>query len=489
VSAQGGLLSRRFLGASIAIYTTVALVAFEGTAIAAALPQVAGDLGRLDLLPWIVTAYLFASGVATVMAGPLIDSMGTGRVFVWAVLVFTIAGFSAGLAPSMPALVAIRLVQGFGGGLIIAVGISAVSLVYPAELTGRAFAANSTVWGVMGAAAPAIAALLLAVASWRWIFFINLPLGAVALIAGRRVLPGPTEGEGAKFDPLGSILVAGFTLSTLLAVDRLSARSVWWMGVAGLSIVAYLWHARRTPRPVIRTDHVFHLPYSMLGLSVAALIGGAFAANTYLTLYVSAGKGAGPTMTAWSVFFFTIGWTIGANASSRLLDTRAESTVMRLGTRFTIPGLAIAAAAARLDLVLPFLLAGLWAAGFGIGLSTNAGLTLLRAVTPPGQIGRASSAHQFIRNQGFTLGSALGGSVLLFSVGRTLGTVEPVQRLLAGDDLSVSEGVADAVKNGYTWTLVVAAVLSLGALIPIQILRRHLAAARADADASRPHRP
>lgn len=480
-----GLLSPPFLRASIAIYTTMALVAFEGTAVAAALPQVTGDIGRLELLPWVITTFLFASGVATVMSGPVVDSLGTARVFRWAVVVFSAAGFAAGLAPTMETLIAIRAVQGAGGGMVVAVGLAATSLVYPDRLSGRAFAANSTVWGVMGAAAPAIAAVMLTVASWRWIFFINLPLGAIALVAGWRVLPGPRSRHQLKLDPLGALLVALFTISTLLAVDHLSAMSVGWALVAIVSIVLYRVHARRSARPIVRLAHVFEQPYSMLGLTTAAMITAAFSANIYVTLYVSAGRGAGPTLTAWSVFFFTIGWTVGANTSSRMLDRMAESTVMRVGVLTTAPGLALATASVVIDAPLAFLFAGLLCGGIGIGLATNAALTLLRALTPPDEIGRAASAHQFIRNQGFTLGSALGGSVLLFVVGSRLGTVEPVQQLLAGQVLDGSAGIAEAVVAGYATTLSMALVIAVLALLPVASLRRYLATARAAADRDR----
>lgn len=480
--APDGLLSPRYLRASIAIYTTVALVAFEGTAVAAALPQLTGDLGQIDLLPWTVTAFLFTSGVSTVMAGPIIDTLGTARVFRLAVAVFSLAGFAAGLASSMPLLVGIRLVQGIGAGMVVAVGLAATSLVYPGHLSGRAFAANSTVWGVMGAAAPALAALMLSVASWRWIFFINLPLGVIALAAGWKALPSAESDEPLRLDLRGSALVAVFTITTLLAVDQLSWTSLGWTAAAIASIVLYLRHARAIAQPVVRTTHVFALPYSMIGLTVAAMITAAFSANVYVTLFVSAGRGAGASLTAWSVFFFTIGWTTGANLSSRLLDRMAETSVMRIGTWFTTPGLALASLVVWTGLHLAGLFAGLFAAGVGIGLATNAALTLLRALTPAAQIGRATSAHQFIRNQGFTLGSALGGSVLLFVIAAQLGTVEPVQQLLAGESTAVTSGVSEAVSSGYGWTLAVGVVISGLSVVPLRILRNHLAAARAEAD-------
>jgi MFS family permease len=171
------VLSRELLPASIAIYTTVALAAFEGLAVSAALPQVAADLGDVHLLPWVVTGYLLMSGVATVVAGPLVDSYGVRAVFRAAIVVFVTGAVLASFVPSMPLMVAARLIHGAGGGAIIAVGIAAVSLIYPGHLIGRAFAANATVWGVMGVAGPGIAAFMLTTLNWRWIFLVNIPLG------------------------------------------------------------------------------------------------------------------------------------------------------------------------------------------------------------------------------------------------------------------------------------------------------------------------
>jgi MFS family permease len=486
VSRSSGILARPYLAASIAIYTTVALVAFEGTAVAAALPQVAGDLGRLDLLPWVITAYLFASGVATVMAGPAIDALGTRAVFRLAVLVFSLAGFSVGLSPNIPAMIGIRLIQGAGGGMIVAVGLAAVSLVYPSELTGRAFAANSTVWGVMGAAAPLIASVILAVASWRWIFFVNLPLGLASVVAGWKVMPGPrSEATPGRADLIGLGLVAVFTIATLLAVDDLGPGSAGWAIAAIAAIVVYRRHARRVDAPLIRPEHVFHQPYSTIGLTVALMITAAFATSAFVTIYASAGKGAGTALTAWSVFFFTIGWTLGANVSSVFLRRNAESGVMVLGAWATIGGLVATTSSAWLDLHLAGVLGGLAVTGTGIGMLTNAALTLLRAVTPDAQIGRAAAAHQFVRNQGFTLGSALGGTVLLFVIARKLGAIEPVQQLLSGDTSAIDPSAAGAVRSGYATAATVALILSTLALIPLVQLRRHLATARAEANSRR----
>ncbi len=474
------VLSREYLAASIAIYTTVALVAFEGLAVAAALPQVAADLGGVALLPWVITSFLLMSGVATVTAGPLVDAIGVQAMFRIAVIVFTVGGVAAAFVPTMPLMIVARVVQGVGGGLVVATALAGVSLVFPDHLVGRAFAANSTVWGVMGVASPALAALMLTALSWRWIFLVNLPLGALAMLAGWRALPGPLAASGRRRpDGVGVALVLAFNLALLLAVDRLGVTSLLWLaGAAGLASI-YWFHARRADQPVMRLRHLVFRPLGPLALSLALVLTGAFAANAFLPLYVQGGRGGGPGLTAWSVLFFTVGWTAGANLSSRLLDRMAETSVMGAGFAFTIPSLVVLAILGNAGAALWSMFVVLFTAGVGVGISTNAGLTLLRALSSSDEIGRATSAHQFYRNLGFTLGAGIGGAVILLVVGRVVGDVEAVRDLLAGNASAASTDAARAISDGFTATAAVGSGIALTALVPFIALRRHLAPARA----------
>ncbi len=482
MNAPTSVLARPLLPASIAIYTTVALAAFEGIAVAAAVPQVAADLGQVALLPWVFTAYLLAAGVATVTAGPLIDALGVKRMFRIAVLIFTVAGTAAAFAPSMTLMIVARVVHGVGGGLIIAVGLAAVILIYPENLVGRAFAANSTVWGVMGVAGPAIAAFMLTALSWRWIFLINLPLGIVALVAGWRVMPGPLpDADRRHLDVIGVGLVLAFNLALLLAVDRLGPLSAAWVALAVVVAWTYRRHARRVYKPVMRLRHLIEKPFGPLAFSIALVLTGAMTANSFVPLYVQGGRGESASTAAWSVLFFVIGWTLGSNLSSRLLDRRAETTVMRHGLTLSIPALALLTVAAYLDSLLPVIFALLLAAGTGIGATTNAGLTLLRSVTPTAEIGRATAAHQFYRNIGFTFGAAIGGAVLLAVVAIAVGDVEAVRDLLAGGAGQADQATADAISRGFTTSVAVGSLIAVSSVIPFRALRRHLAAARAAA--------
>ncbi len=461
-------MSRELLPASTAIFVTVALAAFEGLAVAAALPEVAADLGSVSLLPWVITAFLLTSGVATIVSGRLIDTIGVRTMFRVAVVAFAGAGVMAAFAPSMEAMIALRAIQGAGAGMVIAVGLAAVTLIYPPHLTGRAFAANSTVWGVMGVASPAIAAVMLTQLDWRWIFLINLPLGLLSLLAGWRVMPpAQTLSDRQPMDYIGAILALAFTAAVLFAVNDLAWASFAWFGVAVLSGLAFYRRSGTHRSPLVERRYLTGAPFAPLAFAISLLITGAFAPNAFVPLYVSAGRLASEATTAWSVLFFTVGWTAGANLSSRLLDSRSELKVIRFGFGTTIPSLVATALAAMLALALPVLFAALFGVGVGIGLATNAALTLLRDVSEPQEMGRSTAAHQFFRNQGFAFGSAIGGAALFATVAKTVGDPELVRDVLSGDSAPVGGPVSSAVIDGFalaTWIGAVIAALGLLAL-------------------------
>jgi MFS family permease len=446
--------------------------------IAAALPDIATDLGNVSLLPWVITAYLLTSSLATVMVGPFVDAVGVSRMFRIAVTVFALTGFATALAPSMETLVLLRLFQGAGAGLILATGTTAIAVTYPQHLVGRAFAANATVWGVMGVAGPAVAALILTFFSWEWIFYLNLPLGAIALFAGWKVFPGGLGETTGRFDPIGAVLLTVITVATLFAVDALSLVSLGWLGVATLALVLYVRHARRARSPVVRLEHIVPQPYRGLAVCTALLLTGTFAMSTYIPLFVRAGLEQTSAVTAWSVLPLTVGWTVGAIISSRMADRHSESWIVLVGFFVNVPALALAGflATTSVHLLVNFLF--YFVAGVGIGMSTNAALTLLRAVTDTSQMGRVNSAYLFARNQGFTFGSAIGGAVLLLVVTLQVGDLSLVRELIASGEGSGPPGAAQAVRSGFAVTVGVGAVLSALGLVAAIRMRQALLEAR-----------
>ncbi len=488
VEAASGILDRRYRPAAVAIFTTVALAAFEGMAVSAALPQVAADLGDVGLLPWVITSFLLASSIVVVLSGPFIDGVGSNRIFRIAVIIFTVTGTAAAFAPTMASMIALRVLQGVGAGLLLSSTLSGVALVYPQHLIGRAYAANSTVWGVMSVAGPALAAAMLTYLNWRWIFLINLPLGLISLVAGWRTLPGPVEEASVRLDVRGAFLVAGLTTTLLVALDAIGPFTVAWLAVSVVLGALYVRHARRHREPIVRLEHLFPQPYLGLAVGTGLLLAGGIAVSSYTPLYVRAGREGSTGVTAWSVLFFSLGWTVGANISSRLMDRWSESAVAVLGFCFTVPGLAGLALVARSDVSLVVIFALLSVAGLGIGFSTNAGLTLLRAVTASASIGRVSSVYQFARSQGIAAGAAMGGAVMLLVVERRIGDVEAVREVLAGDTSGELGGrIPEAVQAGFSAAAATGAVVALvGGLMMVR-MRGHLAEARARRRAGQDH--
>lgn len=487
-SRPTSVLSPELLPVSVAIFTLVGLSAFNSLGVSAALPNLAADLGNLDLLPWVITVYLLMAGVATVVSGALIDSVGLRTIFRVSVGAFVLGSLLAGLAGSMQMLIAARVVQGIGGGGVIAVGLAGVNLLFPKHLVGRAFAANSTVWGVMGVAGPALAAFLLSFASWHWIFFVNVPFGLVSLAAGWRVMPGPAgTHSGRRLDLLGLAIVFVFNLLLLFAVNSFDSSSALLFGAAVIAGAIYLWHARRHGEPVMKRRHLVDPPFGLLAWSISMLLAGGIAAESFFTLYVRGARGGSQTLTGWAVVFFVVGWTIGSNASSRMLDRLAETSTIVIGFALNLVGLLSVALLAAFDAPLPAVFVGMAAVGAGLGMATNAGLTLLQSITAVDESGRATAAHQFYRNLGFTIGAATGGAVILFVVARQLGDVDAVRGLLAGSSGVSDEAGAAALADGFAAAVGIGLGFGLIGLIPLTLLRRALSDDRIVANRDRQH--
>jgi MFS family permease len=459
------ILSPQLLPASIAIFTTVAIVAFEGLAITAALPDLAAELGQVTLLPWVITAFLLASAVATAVTGAFIDSLGTSRVFRWATLGFAAASLVAAFAPSMWVLVGSRIVQGASGGAIISVGIAAVALVYPPHLTGRALAANSNVWGLLGFASPAIAAAMLEFGSWRWIFLLMVPICVVALAAGWRTLPEAVDPQTLRVD---WVSVGLLVLTVGLALGAVSDITPTSFLLAGFGLVAgaILWRrARRHPAPLVDPRFMRAFPYGNLAASAALILAAMGGLSAYLPVYVRGGRGASASLAAWSVLWLTIGWTVAANIAGRVTDRVSERSVLRVGATLAPISVLAAWAAVSTGASLPLVFAAFFLMGTAVGTVTNAALQLVRHAAPSQLAGRATSAHAFLRTMGMSMGAGLVGGVILAVVAGRVPDISRVRDALAGEATDLSGGAAAALAEGFALAHLVALGLTLLAAV------------------------
>ena len=476
--APRSIWSGRLLAVTVANLTVVALAAFDGLAIIAALPSITEDLGDVALVPWVITSFLATSAVAGVTAGPVIDAIGVRRTFRATGLWFLFTSLGVALAPNMEVLIVARSLQGIGGGLVISVTLAAIGLAYDARLRPAAFAANSLVWGGMGCGGPVIVALLLAYGSWRLVFLVQLPLTAIALLMGWRALPStrkrPTR---IDLDWTGVGLLSGLVAASLVGVAQMAERPLFGLVAIGVAAVfgTLTWQRGLQAEPIVRREHLTRFPLRRIHFTSGLVLIAGLAADNYLPLFVQTTHGWSESSAAFSLVFLTVGWTAGAVITSRLLRRFQQHEVILAGSILLGPSIACSAAAAGLDWPIGWLFAAFLSIGLSIGLISTGGLTLLQSSSDESEMGRTNSAHQFVRTLCITYGVAIGGAILLFVVDRQTGDVEAVRNLLAGEEGTVTAGTADAIGDGFIWIHVfsgLAALLCLSAAVTLWRLRR-----------------
>lgn len=477
--STGGIWSPAHLPVTLANLTIVAIAAFDGLALVAALPSIADDLGDVALVPWVITAFLATAAVAGITAGPVIDAIGVRRTFRVTGLWFLAASAAAAASPNMPTLVVARALQGIGGGLVISVALAAVGLAYPNRLRPRAFAANSMVWGVMGFGGPVITAALLSFGGWRLIFVVQLPITALALAAGWRTLPSTrARPRRIVMDVRGISLITGLVATSLLAVSQVGVR--WWLAgvgaAAAITIGGLFWaHTGRATDPLVSREHITRFPLKRIHVTSGLVLVAGLAADNYLPLYMQTTRGRSESYAAFSVLFLTVGWTSAAFVVSRLLERWREADAILLGASLMIPSVAVAGLGVALTWPLAVIFGGFFLMGASIGFVSTSGLTLLQASADDTEMGRVNSAHQFVRTVCITYGVAIGGAILLLVVDRRTGDVEVVRDVLRGGEAAASGDTLDAVRDGLAWVHVfsgVAAIACLGAATVLWRLTR-----------------
>ena len=480
----GGIWSSRYLAVTVANLTVVAIAAFDGLAVASALPSIADDLGRIALLPWVLTGYLATSAIAVIVAGPVIDAIGVRRTFRITGTWFLGASALAALAPTMETLIAARVLQGLGGGLVIAVALAAVGLAYPHELRPKAFAANSIVWGVMGFGGPAIAGALLAIGDWRFVFAVKLPITAVALAVGWRALPSTRERPTRiTTDWIGIAWLAVVVAASLATVAQLG--SDW--GIVGISLAVtiaaaagYWRHAGRADTPVLRREHLTRFPLGFVHLSTGAILIAGLAADNYLPIYVHTVRERSIEFAAFSLVFLTVGWTLGAIAFSRVPTTWPETRTTLAGSTLMIPSLILAWLSISGGWHLGVIFTTYALIGVSIGLVSTSGVTYMQRGAAEAEMGRVNSAHQFVRTLCITYAVAIGGAILLATVDARTGDIEAVRELLAGEEtvtIDVPAGTVEAIADGVARAILVALGVSLAAWVVVSRSHRRAVAA------------
>ena len=278
------------------------LAALDQTIVATALPTIVGELGGLARLSWVVTSYLLAQTVVTPLYGKLGDLYGRKGVLQTAVVIFLVGSALCGLSHSMTQLIAFRAIQGLGGGGLMVTAMAVVGDIVPPRDRGRYQGIFGAVFGLASIAGPLLGGYFTTHWTWRWIFYINLPLGILALVVIAATLPSRSDRQQHRIDYAGAVLLA-IALSAVILVTDLGGTSYPWsspivVGTAAVGLVAlvlFLVVEQRAAEPILPL-HLFRNSAFSVTSVVALIVGFAmFGSITYLPLFFQVVKGASPT--------------------------------------------------------------------------------------------------------------------------------------------------------------------------------------------------
>ncbi|MBB5466814.1 DHA2 family multidrug resistance protein-like MFS transporter [Paraburkholderia sp. CI2] len=434
--------SRKAMGA---VLLAVALASLDTAIANTALPQIAADLHTTPSASvWIINAYQLSMVATLLPFASLGERVGHKRVFIGGVSIFLIASLLCALAPSLNALTAARVLQGVGAAAVMSVNVALIRFLYPAHRLGRGVGLNALVVGVSFAVGPTVASLLLAIASWPWLFAINIPLGLLALAFGLPNLPA-TPKRDALFDPLAALLNAVAFAALIFALGHAAQRASWQTVVISLGVtlaggVLLIRREAGHRAPMLPID-LFRRPMfalsTLTAISAFAAQGLAFVSLPFFFENVLSRSQVetGFLMTPWPVMVAAI-----APIAGRLSDRYSPGALGGIGLGLLCIGMTLLALMPThpgvLDISLRMALCGL---GFGFFQSPN--LKAFMASAPPERSGGASGVIGTAR----LLGQATGAALVALSFG-IAGHHGPVLALAWGAGFAAVGCVASALR-------------------------------------------
>jgi EmrB/QacA subfamily drug resistance transporter len=402
----------------IALMLGMFLAALDQTIVSTALPTIVGDLGGLNHLSWVVTSYLLASTVSTPIYGKLGDMVGRKPVFLAAILIFLAGSMLAGLSQSMGELIGFRALQGMGAGGLMVGAQAIIGDIVPPRERGRYMGLIGSVFAVASVAGPLLGGFLVDNLSWRWVFYVNMPVGALAILIVVTRLHLYTPSVSHRVDYLGTGVLSGSVGALILLTTWGGVQYAWGssviigLGIAGLFLLAvFVWWERRATEPILPL-HLFRSPIFSVANTMGFTIGMAmFGAIIFIPLFLQIVYGASPTSSGLRTIPLMAGLLFAA-----VLSGRAISRIGRYKA-FPIAGTAVLAVGMYLLSLLavdtPSWVASAYmvVVGVGLGLVMQVLVLVVQNDARPQEIGVATSTATFFRSVGGAFGVAIFGTI------------------------------------------------------------------------------
>jgi EmrB/QacA subfamily drug resistance transporter len=451
--APGAWSHREILVVFVGLATAMLLAALDQTIVATALPTIVGELGGLSQLSWVVTAYLLTLTVSMPLYGKISDLYGRKRLFQFAIALFVAGSAACGLSASMSQLITFRAIQGFGAGGIMALTQTIVGDIVSPRERGRYLGYIGAVFAVASVAGPLLGGYIVDHLDWRWVFWINVPLGAVALAVTQRNLRLVIRRRRPQIDYLGAALLSAGVVGLLLALMWDGGRSPWASPVilglaaaAAVALTAFVFAERRAAEPILPPE-LFRNRVFAVSSAIVFIVGSAmFATTTFLPFFLQAATGISATSSGLLLVPLVGGIFTTVVGSGRLVTRWGRYKVFPIvGTALLVVGMGLlssmTAGTNRFQASTYMVVIGL-----GIGCIIQVIVTAVQNAVPMHHLGTATSAVQFFRSIGGMVGVAAFGALLNSRL--ALNLTDANLRLPAGSDpqslLSTPEAIASA---------------------------------------------
>ena len=407
------------------LMTGLLLAALDQTIVSTALKRIVEDFNGLDHYTWVVTAYLLTSTASTPLYGKISDLFGRRKVFQFAIITFLIGSFLAGASQNMTELIAFRALQGLGAGGLMALTFVIIGDIIPPRERGRYQGYFGAVWGLSSVAGPLLGgffsdrASIFGITGWRWIFYINLPFGIVALIITSAVLHLPKVKREHKIDYLGALLMVMSVTSILLGIAYTAPKYGWYdtstvilIAVGLILAILFLLQERRAAEPILPLELFKNRVFSTASL-IAFIIGaGMFGAIVMIPLFLQVVQGSTAMTAGLKLIPFMLGiLTASISSGKRISKTGKYKKYPIIGTGIMTVGILLMQ---HLGITTSFweLAAYELLIGLGLGLSMQTLVIAVQNSIDFKHMGIATSAHTFFRSLGSVVGVAVFGSIL-----------------------------------------------------------------------------
>jgi EmrB/QacA subfamily drug resistance transporter len=449
------------------IMSALAVAALDSTVVSTAMPTIIGNLGGLSEYGWVFSAYLLASTVTVPLYSRMADMYGRKPIFLAGIGLFIGGSMLCGFASSMALLIVFRTIQGLGAGAVQPIAFTIAGDVFESEQRARIQGLFSGVWGAAAVVGPAIGSIITTTVGWRWVFFVNAPVGLLAALLIGRFLHERVERRRHKLDLVGAAILTIGLVSLLFAA--VEGGQLWgWTSpltlglvVAALALLAvFVVFERRVAEPLIDLA-LLRIPVIAAGLAIGGLSGVVmFSLSTYVPPLVQ-GVLSGTALEAGvAVAAMSIGWPIGAIVGGRaLLRFGARPTVL-VGMAMLVAGTIVVTQAVRpgtLEGGLVVAALGEAITGLGMGLSSTTILVMVQASVPWQRRAVATGLVQFSRTIGGAVGVGLLGGLVTAAAGNASGRIlDPIGRnSIPADQLAAMQS---SLSGGLEWVFIIVAI-------------------------------